>query len=357
MLEDYILKVILIVGIILSILSIGGNIVVGFPLSINIKWIILTIMCIVTFLLVKRKRLKESVKLIFFVFIIVCFIPFGWIDSGGSSNNTIAYVFILLIGITYLFDSWKRSILIFLLISMFTGLHILEYLRPDILKVYATQSQFLDRLLQIPLTLYAAYWLIKKFAIAYNYEKKKQEEYSKKLEDANRKLNSYATYDDLTGLYNRRIFDDNLNMLIDNSQGNNIEKAYIALIDVDHFKQINDTYGHLVGDEILSSFAKLAKEEIHLPNLLARWGGDEFSLLYYGNSDEVIGKLELLQIYIDKVGRLKDIKATMSIGVTDIRYDDTVKDLLRRVDEALYETKAKGRNGITTDFKNNARGV
>lgn len=351
MLEDYIFKVILIVGALLSGLSIIGNIIIGFPLSINIKWIALIIVCILAIVLINIDKIKEKIKFIFFLLIIICFIPFGWIDSGGSNNNTIAYMFIILISITYLFDSWKRSILIIIHISMFTGLYIFEYFRPDLINVHSTQSQFFDRLLQIPLTLYASYWMIKKFAIAYNYEKEKQYEYSKKLEAANHKLKLYATYDDLTGVYNRRIFDENLNALINKNQDTNIENAYIALIDIDHFKEINDTYGHLVGDKILKSFANMASKAICYPNILARWGGDEFGLLYYGESKDVVSKLELFQSYINKVGKSAGMKVTLSIGITDLRHKDTVKTLLRRADEALYESKSKGRNRITKNIE------
>lgn len=351
MLEDYIFKVILIVGVILSVLCMIGNIIFGFPLSVNIKWILLILICIASIILAKKNSIKENVKFIFFLFIIICFIPIGWFQSGGSANNTIAYVFIVLISITYLFDSWKRSLLIFLHIFMFTGLHILEYLRPDLMNVYAAQTQFLDRLLQIPLTLYVAYLLIKKFAIAYNDKKKNQEKYSKELEKANQQLKVYATYDDLTGVYNRRIFDENLNTIINNNQGSDVEKAYIALIDVDYFKNINDTYGHLTGDQILKSFANQARQVIVPPNVLARWGGDEFSLFYYGDIDDVLSKLDLLRVYIDNVGMSAGIKVTFSIGITDLRQNDSIKDILRRADEALYATKAKGRDGITTDFK------
>lgn len=234
---------------------------------------------------------------------------------------------------------------------MFTGLYIFEYFRPDLINVHSTQSQFFDRLLQIPLTLYASYWMIKKFAIAYNYEKEKQYEYSKKLEAANHKLKLYATYDDLTGVYNRRIFDENLNALINKNQDTNIENAYIALIDIDHFKEINDTYGHLVGDKILKSFANMASKAICYPNILARWGGDEFGLLYYGESKDVVSKLELFQSYINKVGKSAGMKVTLSIGITDLRHKDTVKTLLRRADEALYESKSKGRNRITKNIE------
>lgn len=350
MLEDYIFKVILIVGAFLSGLCIIGNLIFGFPLSVNIKWIVLIIVCILALILINIDKIKEKIKFIFFLLIIICFIPFGWIDSGGSDNNTIAYIFIILISITYLFDSWKRSFLIIIHISMFTGLHILECLRPDLINVHSAQSQFFDRLLQIPLNLYAAYWMIKKFAIAYNYEKRKQDEYSKKLEVANHKLKFYATYDDLTNVYNRRIFDENLNTLINKNQDTIIENAYIALIDIDHFKEINDTYGHLVGDKILKSFANMASEAIGSPNILARWGGDEFGLLYYGATNDVISKLQLFQSYINKVGKSAGMKVTLSIGITDFRDNDTVKILLRRVDEALYESKSKGRNRITKNL-------
>lgn len=344
MLENKIFNSIVKTGIVLSTICIVGNIIFKFPLIINTKWICLIIMCFFAlYYETKETPKKEHVKFIFFIFIILFFIPVGWFDSGGTANNTIAYVFIILICITYLFNSKKRTILIILLIGTFTGLYIFEHLRPDLINTHPSDSQFWDRLIQIPLTLYASYYLIKQFANAYTTEKKKQEEYSIKLKEANYKLHNLATYDSLTHVNNRRIFDEYLQALISDQEISS-SNIYVALLDVDNFKKINDTYGHLIGDDLLISFAKKAGEIIKAPNILARWGGDEFAIIYTGDETIVKSKMNDLLEAIQKIGHSKNLDSSISIGLTRLKPNDTVTDLLSRADMALYEAKSSGRN-------------
>ncbi|GMQ58078.1 hypothetical protein AN1V17_24730 [Vallitalea sediminicola] len=344
MLEDRIFKSILKTGIALSAICIIGNIIFKFPLIINTKWIFLIIICFLALHYeTKETSIKERVKFSYFIFIILFFIPVGWFDSGGTANNTIAYVFILLICITYLFNSKKRTILVIMLIATFNGLYIFEHIRPDLINSYSSDSQFWDRLLQIPLTLYASYYLIKRFATAYTTEKNKQEEYSVQLKEANHKLHALATFDSLTNVNNRRIFDDYLQAILIDEE---IIEAdiYVALLDIDNFKKINDTYGHLIGDELLVSFAEKAREIIIAPNMLARWGGDEFAIIYFGNEDIVKSRMNDLLQTIRNIGKAKNLESTISIGLSRLKPLDTVIDILSRADLALYEAKSNGRN-------------
>lgn len=344
MLEDKIFKLILKTCIILSTICIVGNTLFGFPLAINIKWLCLILMCLLALYYgSKEDSKKESIKFFYFIFIILFFIPFGWFDSGGTANNTIAYVFIVLICITYLFNSKKRNILVIMLIGTFTVLFVLEHFRPDLINSYSSDSQFLDRLVQIPLTLYASYYLIKQFATAYINEKNKHEEYSLQLKEANYKLHVLATYDSLTNVSNRRIFDEYLQALI-NDENMAESNIYIALLDVDNFKKINDTYGHLVGDDLLITFAKEASEIIKHPNMLARWGGDEFAIICMGDKDTVSSKMSDLLSIMNDIGQSKNFISTISIGLTKADQNDSVEDLLIRADLALYNAKSNGRN-------------
>lgn len=345
MFEDRIYRILLITGIGLSTFCIIGNILIGLPPIINIKWITLVIVAVAALYSMNYPILKEKVKFLCFFVVILIFIPLGWFDSGGSANNTIAYVFFLLISITYLFNGKRRSFLVFTLIVIITGLYLLEYLRPDLKLEYSAESQLMDRLIQIPLTLYVTYYLIKKFATAYNTEKHKQEKYSKELLEANEQLNKLATFDSLTNVNNRRIFDEHLHHLIE--EDNIPSDVFVALLDVDKFKTINDSYGHLIGDELLIDFSKIAIEIISPPHVLARWGGDEFGIIFFGNKDAMIEKMNSLRLHIQKIGQAKNLDTSISIGVTNLRSTDTVKDLLRRADLALYETKINGRNNIT----------
>ncbi|WP_105617732.1 GGDEF domain-containing protein [Vallitalea okinawensis] len=345
MLEDRIYRILLITGIALSTLNIIGNSIIDLPFRINIKWITLIVVGIAAFYSINYPLLKEKVKFLCFLLLILVFIPLGWFDSGGSANNTIPYGFFLLVSITYLFDGKKRSFLVFVLISTFTGLYILEYIRPELKLAYSAESQLMDRLVQIPLTLYVTYTLIKQFANAYNTEKYKQEKYSKELMEANEQLNKLATFDSLTNVNNRRIFDEHLHNLIEDE--NTLSNVFIALLDIDHFKTINDTHGHLIGDELLIEFSKKALEIIPKPHVLARWGGDEFGIIYFGNKDTMLETMNDLRLHIQKIGQKKNLDTTISIGVTNLRPSDSVKDLLRRADLALYETKTHGRDNIT----------
>lgn len=345
-LQNKIFKIILIIGAILSIISIIGNIMGGFPYQTNIKWIFIGALSLIIYGFEKSSHKKKYFRLLYFLSIILVFIPFGWIDSGGSNNNTIAYVFLVMICITYLFEKKTRIMLITLLILTFITLFCLEHFYPQIINVYNVRSQFLDRLMQIPLTLIGGYLLLKQFSDTYIHEKEKLDIYSKELQAANKKLEFMANRDGLTEVYNRRAFDFKLEEII--SAGKHFDKdIYVILFDVDYFKSINDTYGHSMGDKVIFQLTDSAKDIMPETSFISRWGGDEFAIIFYGNKEEMKKCMDEFNKKINDIKIDGNDVITISTGVTKIAENDNVSKVFKRVDEALYISKIKGKNQYT----------
>ena len=162
-----------------------------------------------------------------------------------------------------------------------------------------------------------------------------------------------AEFDPLTGLLNRRGFAARFARIV---QRNGVGKADVplalAIIDVDHFKSINDTYGHAVGDDILCGLGKHLESQIRPTDIAGRLGGEEFVIVWVGPSDlNPRAAAERLRQHIADsplATRAEPLKSTVSIGVVGVRHgDDDLDRLLDRADLALYESKAAGRNLVT----------
>jgi diguanylate cyclase (GGDEF)-like protein len=125
----------------------------------------------------------------------------------------------------------------------------------------------------------------------------------------------------------------------------------LAIIDVDHFKSINDTYGHAVGDDILCGLGKHLESQIRPTDIAGRLGGEEFVIVWVGPSDlNPRAAAERLRQHIAEsplATRAEPLKITVSIGVVGVRQGDDLDRLLDRADLALYDSKAAGRNVVT----------
>ena len=167
-----------------------------------------------------------------------------------------------------------------------------------------------------------------------------------------KRMETMATTDGLTGLTNHRTFQDRFAQLLDRAVRHNL-KAAVVLCDVDHFKKVNDTYGHPVGDEVLRRVARVLQEVPRKIDLTARYGGEEFAVVL-DNADveqaRVVGErirqeVCKLEIESDK----GPFKVTMSLGVA--AFPDDGKDraaLIEHADHALYHAKHSGRNQVVT---------
>lgn len=159
-------------------------------------------------------------------------------------------------------------------------------------------------------------------------------------------LQQLAATDTLTGLRNRRAVSAFTEMEIKRAERYG-EALSLVMFDIDQFKRINDTYGHLVGDEVLIHVAKLIGERIRASEILARWGGEEFILVLpqtdMENAVHLAGELRtLMQKHaFPQVGTV-----TASFGVTQYSRGDSMDSLLHRADIALYRAKESGRNRV-----------
>jgi diguanylate cyclase len=173
----------------------------------------------------------------------------------------------------------------------------------------------------------------------------------KKLETQTGQLASYlkeARTDGLTGLPNRKSFDKAIDDLY--NQWQKQQQAFcIGLIDIDHFKRINDTYGHPAGDAVLKHLAQTLQSELAEVICVARYGGEEFGILMLSTLEESANLLDRLRAAVSKIqvehdGKFIDI--TLSGGMAQILPGERIGQLVRRSDEALYASKLGGRNRI-----------
>ena len=171
----------------------------------------------------------------------------------------------------------------------------------------------------------------------------------KKLTDE--KLQFQATHDPLTGLYNRNAFEQRLNEDILRATRYHHDLS-IFMIDIDHFKVVNDDHGHRAGDDVLQNFAKLLDSSIRITDYSGRYGGEEFVIVLPETAVEEAKELaEKLRIKIEKhviaINRHTDINITASIGVSNYpTHCSSAEEMLKLADSALYSAKHAGRNRV-----------
>lgn len=163
------------------------------------------------------------------------------------------------------------------------------------------------------------------------------------------KIQDLAIHDDLTGVHNRRYLTDILH-----KEKNRADRSgstfCVAILDIDSFKKINDTFGHSVGDEVLKEFSHIVENEVRISDFFGRFGGEEFILLLTQTN------LATAPVFAERIRALVELsdwpdnphklKVTVSIGITQYHLQENIEDTLRRADAALYRAKHAGRNRV-----------
>lgn len=165
-----------------------------------------------------------------------------------------------------------------------------------------------------------------------------------KLQQLSKDLEFQATHDALTSVYNKGAITEIIQDLL--SMGD----FTLILFDIDHFKKVNDTYGHLVGDQVLSLIANLVEENLKHKDYIGRFGGEEFVVILSETpmTQSVVMASSLLKI-IENVALIVDgiqVKVTVSMGLTPCKKNELFADVYARVDKLLYAAKQGGRNRI-----------
>jgi len=181
----------------------------------------------------------------------------------------------------------------------------------------------------------------------------RQKRYADSLREKVQQSIELALFDPLTGLNNRRFLESHLSTMMENAR---MRRAPLTLmiLDIDHFKRINDTFGHDCGDEVLKGFADRLRGIVRGGDLLCRLGGEEFVIVMPGVNLQAAARIaERARIAIEQEGFTLDAtrqaSITASIGLAERRDDTTPHDLYRRADQALYRSKSEGRNRVTAD--------
>ena len=166
------------------------------------------------------------------------------------------------------------------------------------------------------------------------------------LLSANARLHGQATTDALTGASNRRYFEEALAVQITQTRSYG-EPLCLLIIDIDNFKMINDRFGHQMGDLVIVELARLLKAGLRKPDLLARWGGDEFVvMLPHTPAQEAFEMAERLRLSMAVHVFPVVPQVTGSFGVAELQPEESAEDWFARVDRVLYAAKAAGRNQV-----------
>lgn len=172
---------------------------------------------------------------------------------------------------------------------------------------------------------------------------KNVQKYIKNLEQSKEKYKEYAIKDALTGTYSRLFFQ---NWLVDNAEGCNWVNSLsaIIMIDLDGYKDVNDTFGHLTGDEVLKKFADILKSSVREGDFIIRYGGDEFLILLrecdVAFCKNIISRIE------NKLNELKDFNIEISYGIEEIRDKSRLLDHIENADAKMYRMKRQKQKNL-----------
>ncbi len=169
-----------------------------------------------------------------------------------------------------------------------------------------------------------------------------------KLKEKEKEIQKKAYIDGLTNVYNRNKFDE----IIKHELKRDIRykgALSVAIVDIDHFKNFNDTYGHLVGDEVLIMLAQYLNNNVRDTDTFARWGGEEFVILFpQTNKDDVKNVCEKLRKGVEELSHPTAGGITASFGIAQYVEGDTLETIFKRCDDSLYKAKENGRNMVCT---------
>lgn len=166
--------------------------------------------------------------------------------------------------------------------------------------------------------------------------------------------------DQMTNLYNRAYFEPRLEeslKILDKpvekrrEEAPSFEKLSVAFFDIDNFKQINDTYGHEVGDDVLKKVGQTLENNMRSGDIVSRWGGEELVICLFNASEgDARHKAEELREKVEALdfGEYSDLKVTLSVGVSSAKESKSSDEIIKEADDAMYEAKGSGKNQVLT---------
>lgn len=339
-LEENLFISLMIFMIILCPVSIMSNIYLDYPFNVNYKWFATLTIDLIALIFSLKRIWVTAVKLTVFLFIIYFILPIAWFLSGNLDTFTIAYFFLSTIIVNYLFTGKTRWFLSISLIILFLALLFWSHLNSKPFPTVSPRLRYQDTFIEVPITLLGSTILLSIFSNAFRRERTKLKEYSEILE-------RLTKTDDLTGLYNRRY----LFSLLEKYKENN-QSVSVILLDIDNFKQINDTFGHEAGDKAIKRFSDCLNEVVRDNGIVGRYAGDEFLvILEKMEGYEINSFIERLLNSIQSLTINDHIRISASGGMAVFDGNKTINEVLAHADQLLYHVKNSGKNNISTNWK------
>ncbi|MGM0639444.1 MAG: sensor domain-containing diguanylate cyclase [Pseudomonadota bacterium] len=171
------------------------------------------------------------------------------------------------------------------------------------------------------------------------------------LVEREKALHTMATQDKLTGLLTRRAGDEALHKAHHEHLAN-ARPLSVIICDIDHFKTVNDTFGHLAGDRIIQLIARVINQQARSDDPTIRWGGEEFLIVLQANRPAAMGLAERLRLAVEQLQDAEVGQVTLSLGVAEMLLGESIEQLLGRADGALYRAKRSGRNRVMSGAGN-----
>ncbi len=274
-----------------------------------------------------------------------------WFFDGGM-DGPVSFYMLSLIVLSASLGGKSDFTLLSLNIALISALYFINHLRPELVSLYKTPNYRITDLIGTYATMGVLVYFIVNFLVKnYSKEKAKVEKQRKHLEKLNGELNRVASRDFLTGVLNRRRFIEFSECEIKKSYENK-SSFTLVIMDIDNFKQINDSYGHYLGDEVLKEFTAIVRGNVRDSDLFGRLGGDEFILgLVDTDKNEAFRIAERIRMACSGSKLICDecsIKFTVSLGMAEVLSDYDLNLLIKKADKALYIAKNNGRNRVET---------
>lgn len=277
--------------------------------------------------------------------------PSLWIFNGGSNGPSLIFMLFNAILIAVVLNRYSYVKMAIFQIIVLMLLLLSEYSYPNLIRDYSNDFvRLIDYGFSFTLVFAFSVFVIVKIMNEYNKTINKFEEMNKEIMEVNQKLKIASETDEMTGLYNRRYI---MNLLEDCMQ-NHASLQYITLImiDIDHFKSINDTYGHSFGDEVIKSICSVISSNLRKTDKIGRIGGEEFLIVMPDiDKNDAELKAEILRELVAAIEWPNDeLEVTISCGVYSFSSDETIDVALEQVDLRLYKAKELGRNMVISEI-------
>jgi len=377
--------VVFLVGVFMSFSSSLVNYLLGLGKAVVLITFICGVISIGFYIISKIYGNYNQVALLITILLSFVFFPAMWFAKGGTKGSIPYYIIINAGIIALLLVGLQRKIIFFIFALVVGVLIVIEYQRPDLFVPYDSGLiRYIDLSFGLFVCLFSIVVLIAVLIDSYMDELKKSEQYLAALEEQNKeieaknslleksnselikakeetenlnrllyeekqKLQKLSITDFLTGAFNKRFITSCLEEEIKDSR-NRQKKLTLAMIDINNFKNINDTYGHVYGDYVLGRIASTIISSLRQTDIVGRYGGDEFLFILSDTSkEEGYDIMERIRQKILNIKWENDLVVTISGSVIEVGSDE-LTSLLTKVDQLLYRAKHKSKNLIEKEL-------